>query len=190
MKKNIKKFIGFNVLICIVFMLQFTVLASEAALSPSIDKIKEVIFEITSGLDTEKEKESTFDEQRTLTGTAEEGVLVSIQVSSSQEVSENLNESSSDENYDIVIGASGIFSQTIKLKVGENTIDITISKEGFETVKKSFIVNRKKREIMQELEKTIVLPGEKATPTIAKSVLDKSSLERSSLDSSDIQIKR
>lgn len=169
MKKFIKGFSVFAIMIFMISILPFTALANDTDILSDDDKI-EISFKITSGLDLNKEKESTFDKKRTISGTAKDGTMVTINVYSDSEPDSSQNgeetevSSNSDykeeQFYEIAVGASGIFSQTIYLNLGENTIDITVESEDSETIEKSFIINRKSREIKQELEKTIVLPGE------------------------------
>lgn len=167
MKKYINKFLGFATIMLVLSMLPFTVLAYDSTTSSSEEIVNEINFNITSGIDVKKEKESTFDKKRTITGTSDEGTSITIYVYTAKENPEE-NESEDDDKdstvtYTIIVGASGIFSQAIELAIGENTIDITVEKEDYESINKTFIINRKNREIKQELEKTIILPGEGKT---------------------------
>lgn len=112
-------------------------------------------FEITGGIDETKEVETTFDKTKTISGTAEKGTEINISIYKMSE-EEELTELNS---YDLTVGPSGIFSQTIDLEIGENYIVISANKDdkhsSFET-----IIKRKKSEIKTELEKGIVLPGQ------------------------------
>lgn len=167
MRKYINRLLGFVAIMFILSILPFTVLASDTGLvSPSEEVVNEINFNITSGIDVKKEKESTFDKKRTITGTSDEGTSITIYVYTTK-VDSDEKKSEDDEDstvtYTIVVGASGIFSQAIELAIGENTVDITVEKEDYESINKTFIINRKNREIKQELEKTIILPGEGKT---------------------------
>lgn len=170
--RQIKNCCSFIILMFVVFLLQTTVMASDSGLlSSSEETVADNAFKITSGLDVEKEKESTFDKERTITGKAEEGTKVTISVynketdkaetSDDQSTDSPTESTESDEKkYELEIGASGIFSQVISLKLGENNITLTVENDKYDTIVKSFVINRKNREIKQELENTIVLPGE------------------------------
>lgn len=154
---KLKSVIGVIVLIFIM-MLPFTVMASDTGLLPSAHEAtntEQLVFKITSGVDTSKNKESTFDKKRTITGTAEEGTKVTISIYTGNEASDNLKN-----EFVIDVGASGIFSQTVELELGENIINIKVEKENFSTQTKKFVISRKDREIKQELESAIILPGE------------------------------
>lgn len=170
MKNYTKGLLGFILFIFLISLSSFTVLANdETGLLPSSEEVtRDVTFKITSGLDVNKEKESTFDKKRTISGTASEGTIITIDVHSKKDnKQDSSSEQTDDENknqesniYNIEVGASGIFSQTVELVIGENKIDIIVEEENKDKIEKSFIINRKSREIKQELEKTIVLPGE------------------------------
>ena len=112
----------------------------------------QVNFDITSGL----ESKTTFDKTRTITGKADEKSIVTISVyEKSLEKEEELKEI---ETYKIVVGASGYFSQTINLNVGENIIKISVKDKNNNTDTISESINRKKSEIKNELEQAVILP--------------------------------
>ena len=114
------------------------------------------LFTITSGVNTEKESESTFDESRIISGTAQEGVTVEISIctkTSSGELRER-------DCYVTEVGLSGLFSQTVDLRLGENIIFITASKQDAETVEQEYKIKRKQRIIKEKLENSIFIPGE------------------------------
>lgn len=118
----------------------------------SMDEIQEdVEFSITGGI----ESKSTFDESRTISGSAEQGTKIAISVSS-KDVNGDLSESAC---YKIKVGVSGLFSQMIDLELGENIVTITAEKEGCNTVDEEVIIKRKSREIKNELENGISIPG-------------------------------
>lgn len=148
--------------ICIITSLNVYIFAGP--LSSATDMALPVErFEITGGIDGTKEIETTFDKTKTISGTAEEGTEIIISVYEPNE--KNQNDENDDEeftelnSYTLIVGPSGIFSQTIDLEVGENYIVISANKDdknsSFET-----IIKRKKSEIKTELEKGIVLPGQ------------------------------
>lgn len=116
-------------------------------------------FGITDGINQDKKTESTFDESRTISGSAQEGTAVSINVYT-KSASGALNKKS---EYGIEVGASGLFSQAIALSVGENVVKITAEKEGFESVYAEACIKRKSREIKTELENGVSIPGRGTT---------------------------
>ena len=62
-------------------------------------------------------------------------------------------------NFVLEVGVSGIFSQTVELSLGENVVEITASKEGYETVSEETIIKRRNITIKNELENTVSIPG-------------------------------
>lgn len=116
---------------------------------------QELGLSVTSGIDMSKETQSTFDDSKTIAGVANQGTAIEISVSTKDangELTEN-------ENFEIEVGASGIFSQTVELSLGENVISITAYKEGCETVSGETIVKRRNITIKNELENTVSIPG-------------------------------
>ena len=111
-------------------------------------------FEITSGVSLDK-VQSTFDSSRTISGFAEEGTIVKITLSS-RNASGELTEYAT---YEMEVGASSIFSQSVDLELGENVIVITSEFDGEETASEEAVIKRKKREIKTELENSISIPG-------------------------------
>ncbi len=110
-------------------------------------------FVITGGLDTEKETESTFDKSRTISGTAEIGSVVTIEV-----LSENTKKELCESGfYEIKVGSSGYFSQNIDLLIGENLITIKAKKGELSSCVEASI-KRKKSEIKSELSNNISVP--------------------------------
>lgn len=260
---SIKKLaIGFlvlslSILPCKVFADDSELLLEDAKI------LKEINFDITSGFNLKKERESTFDDKRTVTGVAEEGTMVTmyvydeavdgvaiwleqkgleeqldeyIDLTDIKEILEELDDlevsfelkycreidrefldeildelfDKKDENfekieelferllkeleflnenmyqsvsfcveedtyglenvcvpssepvsiYKVNAEASGIFSQSIELEVGDNTVVLVFEKEGYKTEIKQFSITRKNRNIKEALENGIVLPGE------------------------------
>lgn len=113
-------------------------------------------FSITSGLDFSKEVKSTFDKSKIVTGKAKQGSIVTITVY--EKLLEKEEELKEIDKYEIVVGASGYFSQTINLNVGENIIDINVIDTNDKSTSISTSINRKKSEIKNELEQAIILP--------------------------------
>ncbi len=257
-----KLVVGFLVLSLSVFPCK--VFADDSELLLEDAKIlKEIDFDITSGFNLKKERESTFDDKRTVTGVAEEGTMVTMYVydeavdgvaiwleqkgleeqldeyvdlTDIKEILEELDDlevsfelkycreidrefldgildelfDKKDENfekieelferllkeleflnenmyqsvsfcveedtyglknvcvpssepvsiYKVNAEASGIFSQSIDLEVGDNTVVLVFEKEGYKTEIKQFSITRKNRNIKEALENGIVLPGE------------------------------
>jgi len=159
MKNLIKNLIVFSILMLTIAIVPFTVMAANDKDLTS--------FNITSGIDVGKNEEFTFDIERTITGNAKATTAVSVYVYNAKdldyEVSLGLSEEEAKQKiakyYEINVGASGIFSQVLSLAIGENTIEVTVRKEGVKTVTNNYIINRKKYEIKKELEDIIVLPG-------------------------------
>ena len=106
-------------------------------------------FEITGGIDFEKERISTFDSSKTITGTADEGTEITIEVYGPED--EELKE-----DYSFIVGISGIFSQTVDFGIGENHI-VVYSNSGDKT--EDVVVNRKEQAIKKVLEEGVYLPG-------------------------------
>lgn len=112
-------------------------------------------FYITGGLDFSKEAQATFDKTRTITGKADEGTTVLITVY--EKLPQKKQQLKEIETYNITVGASGYFNQTIDLVFGENVINIDF-KQGKKTDSISTSITRKKSEIKNELEQAIILP--------------------------------
>lgn len=113
-------------------------------------------FEITSGLP--KETESTFDDSRIIIGLAERNSLITISVS--HVVGEDDEEEPELTDYfEITVGASGMFSQSIDLQMGENTVTVTAAKGKCQSTKVA-VIKRKDMGIKLELEQGLALPGQ------------------------------
>ncbi len=121
----------------------------------SDDELAEVPIVITSGINTAKESESTFDSVRTIVGEAPKGTNVNISVS----IKLDDNKTKETANYEITVGNLGVFSQATNLSVGENLIEIKATLENHKPVSKVYSVKRKAKEIKLTLEKIIVLPS-------------------------------
>ena len=94
----------------------------------------------------ESEYESTFDDTRTITGRAERGSVIVIEVY----VEDDSNGLSVAETKEIKVGVSGYFSTSVDLYEGENYIVIT--NEG-EDARIAAVIKRKSEEIKARLER-------------------------------------
>lgn len=221
---NKRRFFTACFLILTLVFIPCNVYAKESELLDE-EVLKKLIFDITSGFDLKKDKESTFDTKRTITGTAEEGTMVTVYVynkavdglaiwyeQNTEEEDDNIDKAEEaadkdlsydtqkseqsiskedkkeavksqaikseeekaealqdeediqedtqpDEIYEIEVVSSGIFSQSIELELGDNTIVLVFEKENCQTVVKQFNITRKSRDIKEVLENGIVFPG-------------------------------
>ena len=145
-----KKFVTISMLtFVLIFSNIFLVFAAPAS---DEDNIK---FSITSGLDFSKENKATFDKSRTIVGKAQPKSSITIKVY--EKLPQKEEKLKKVEEYKIVVGASGYFSQTINLSIGENIIDI-VSLNDKKSYDMSTSITRKKSEIKNELEQAIILP--------------------------------
>ncbi len=128
-----------------------TMLVSVNAFAAVYDGEPDVI-EITGGIDMEKIYESTFDETRTITGKAECGTVIVINVCTEDD-DDVLNVV---KTYEIEVGISGYFSKNIGLYEGENIIIISDSDNNATIVA---MIRRKSEEIKNRLERGIYIPG-------------------------------
>lgn len=115
----------------------------------------EVDVSITGDLNFEKEKVSTFNDLKTISGTAEKGTTIDIIVYTISRYGK-LTEA---ESYSIKVGDSNLFSQAIGLSIGENYIEFKASREGYNDYEGSVTVNRKNKAIKAQLENGIYIPG-------------------------------
>ncbi len=109
------------------------------------------VFEVTSGIDFSKDRISTFDESKTISGTANNDTEINIQVYSLGAEEDMLLV----DDYTLTVGLSGIFTQTIDLSMGENFIVIYADDEDN---KAEITVNRKKETVKKALENGVYLP--------------------------------
>ena len=113
-------------------------------------------FSIAEGFDTTKDYEATFDATRVVSGTATKGANINISVYDPNIVVDGSYSKIS--NYDLVVGQSGIFRQTINLKLGKNYV---VAKADISDVSYQTTINRKESQIQSDLDGIIVLPGQK-----------------------------
>lgn len=116
---------------------------------------EECTVEITSDLNLEDEKLSTFDDEKTIAGTALSGTIIEISVSS-KDFSGKYKQN---QFYTIEVGSSEIFNQAMGLKVGKNLVEVTASLDGEIILEGEIVINRKSRLVKQQLEKGIYIPG-------------------------------
>ncbi|MEA5083750.1 MAG: hypothetical protein VB018_06300 [Lachnospiraceae bacterium] len=110
---------------------------------------------ITGDLDFQKEKVSTFNDSKTISGTAEKGTAINIVVYTKSRLGK-LTES---ENYSVEVGDSNLFSQAVGLSLGENYIEFKASMEGLDDYEGNVTVSRKNKAIKTQLENSIYIPG-------------------------------
>ena len=137
----------------IMFLFCFTVcLFSSAAYAGPLDTTE---IEFTGGLDFDKERVSTFDDSKQISGNAKSGTVINITVSTVN----FKGEMEEQESYEIEVGKSGIFSQSIDLSLGENVVEVTAQQKDCEEYSVSTEVVRKNKVIKYKLENSIYLPG-------------------------------
>lgn len=121
------------------------------------------VIEITGGIDMDKRYESTFNDTRTITGRAERGTIITIDVCT-QDDEDVLTVMKS---YEIEIGVSGFFSKNVKLFEGENIIIIS-TEDGSASV--MALIKRKSEEIKNRLERGVCIPDNGLVPYISFSI--------------------
>ena len=121
------------------------------------------VIELTGGIDMDKRYESTFNDTRTITGRAERGTIITIDVCT-QDDEDVLTVMKS---YEIEIGVSGFFSKNVKLFEGENIIVIS-TEDGSASV--MALIKRKSEEIKNRLERGVCIPGNGLVPYISFSI--------------------
>jgi len=140
-----------KIIFMFLFCFSFCLLSSAAY----ADLKEPTQIEITGGVDFEKEKISTFDDAKQISGTAECGTAISIKVYTVTSKGKLLEK----ESYEIEVGKSGIFSQNVELRLGENLVELTALQQGKEETVQEITVNRKKSSIKRKLQSEMYLPG-------------------------------
>ena len=138
-------------IIKIILTVMMTLLISSTVFA-AIYEGEEGLIEITGGVDMNKEYESTFDESRTISGRAESGTLIIIDVC---EVDED-NELYVVDSYEYEVGRSGYFSTRVYLYEGGNIIVISDEDSNAVIVAQ---INRKNVKIKSMLENVRCVPG-------------------------------
>ena len=114
-------------------------------------------FKITSGINTEKTSEITFDSTRVVSGTAEAGSSIAITIYEPTTVNGNTTYKYI-RSYSITVGSSGIFSQNISLKEGKNYVVVAARKDGkYSEVRTT--ITRKNAVLKSTLSQSIAVPG-------------------------------
>lgn len=114
-------------------------------------------FKITSGINTAKSSEITFDSTRVVSGTAEPGSKITITLYEPTTVNGTTTYKYI-RSYTITVGSSGIFSQSISLKEGKNYVVVAARKDGkYSEVKTT--ITRKNAVLKATLSQSIAVPG-------------------------------
>ena len=114
-------------------------------------------FKITSGINTAKSSEITFDSTRVVSGTAEPGSKITITLYEPTTVNGTFFYKYN-KYYTITVGSSGIFSQSISLKEGKNYVVVAARKDGkYSEVKTT--ITRKNAVLKATLSQSIAVPG-------------------------------
>lgn len=114
-------------------------------------------FKITSGINTSKTSEITFDSTRVVSGTAEPNSKITITIY--EPVTTNgVTTYKYIRSYNITVGSSGIFSQNISLKEGKNFVVVAARKDSkYSEVKTT--ITRKNAVLKATLSQSIAVPG-------------------------------
>ena len=110
--------------------------------------------EITSDFNFGSEKIATFNDEKTISGTAPQGTAIDIIVSTKGFAGKYRER----DRYSLEVGSSGLFSQAISLYVGENKVEFVAVSNNDEFASET-VVNRKKMAIKSQLENSIYIPG-------------------------------
>lgn len=114
-------------------------------------------FKITSGINTSKTSEITFDSTRVISGTAEPNSKITITVYEPVTVN-GVTTYKYIRSYNITVGSSGIFSQNISLKEGKNFVVVAARKDSkYSEVKTT--ITRKNAVLKATLSQSIAVPG-------------------------------
>lgn len=114
-------------------------------------------FKITSGINTAKSSEITFDSTRVVSGTAEPGAKITLTLYEPVTVNGTTTYKYI-RAYTITVGSSGIFSQNISLKQGKNYVVVAARKDGkYSEVRTT--ITRKNAVLKTTLSQSIAVPG-------------------------------
>ncbi len=115
-------------------------------------------FKITSGIAQGKASEITFDSTRVISGTAETGSKISITVYEPYTNAAGKTAYKLIRTYNLTVGSTGIFSQSISLKEGVNYLVVTAKKDGkYSEIRTT--INRKNKVLKSVLSQSIAVPG-------------------------------
>lgn len=149
--KNIALKILFAVAIAFCLAIPFSTNANAAA---GVNN-----FKITSGIDTSKTSEITFDSTRVISGTAETGAKISITIYEPYTNAAGKTAYKLIRTYNLTVGSTGIFSQSISLKEGVNYLVVTARKDGkYSEIRTT--INRKNKVLKSVLSQSIAVPGQ------------------------------
>lgn len=149
-------------LLSFIFVLFFIMAASTiCALAGSLSDAALPVdgFEITGGIDLQKDAETTFNSSRTISGTAEKDTKVVVTVYDVAGEGEKTTLTEVD-SCTATVGLTEIFIQSVDLDVGKNLI-VVQAYNGDKYSEASAVIKRKKSEIKNELRQNIVLPGQR-----------------------------
>ncbi len=135
----------------VILTVMLTMLISVNAFAAAYDG-KPGVIEITGGIDMDKEYESTFDSTRTITGKAEKGSVIVINVC----IENNDGVLYVADSREIKVGLSGYFSTSVNLYEGENIIVISNEDNSASVVA---LIKRKSEEIKARLERGVYSSG-------------------------------
>lgn len=114
-------------------------------------------FKITKGIT--KSSEITFDSTRVISGTAETGAQISITIYEPYTNSAGNTAYKLIRTYNLTVGSTGIFSQSISLKEGVNYLVVTARKDGkYSEIRTT--INRKNKVLKSVLSQSIAVPGQ------------------------------
>ncbi len=114
-------------------------------------------FKITSGINTAKTSEITFDSTRVISGTAEAGAVIGLTIYEPVTVNGSTTYKYI-RSYNVTVGSSGIFSQSVSLKEGKNYVVVAACKDGrYSEVRTT--ITRKNAVLKATLSQSIAVPG-------------------------------
>lgn len=114
-------------------------------------------FKITSGINTAKTSEITFDSTRVISGTAEAGAVIGLTIYEPVTVNGSTTYKYI-RSYNVTVGSSGIFSQSVSLKEGKNYVVVAARKDGrYSEVRTT--ITRKNAVLKATLSQSIAVPG-------------------------------
>jgi hypothetical protein len=114
-------------------------------------------FAITGGINTNKTSEITFDTTRVISGTAEKGTQVTISLYEPS-VANGKTTYKLIKSYSLTVGSTGIFSQSVSLKEGQNYVLVAATNNGrYSEVRTT--INRKNTVIKYMLSQSYAVPG-------------------------------
>jgi hypothetical protein len=139
-------------MLCIIGL--FVIIAPSVALANT-----RVQFAVTASsaddFQPDKEVSITFEQEVTIKATTVNGARVSIMVRPDETLELQ------PEVYSVTVGASGRLVKPVALELGDNILEITVSREGYSPHRESHVIRRKDAQILQSLQNMLVIPGDK-----------------------------